>query len=210
MGAGELLVAVAGAVGGLFGIRAGTEEPPYQLDRTMGAVEVRTYAPRLAAQTEVEGEKQAALNKGFSRIADYIFGANVSRSSIAMTAPVVQVPASQKIAMTAPVVQTEAGANRWSVRFIMPKQWTMETLPAPVDERVKLVTMPARRFAVIRFSGSAGQAALDAKTSELQEFVRARGMTPQGEPLFAFYNPPWTLPFFKRNEVMLEVAAAGQ
>jgi hypothetical protein len=81
---------------------------------------VRTYAPRLAAPTEVEGEKRAALNEGFSRIADYIFGAKVSRPSIAMTAPVVQVPASETIAMTAPVVQTEAGADRWSVRFSLP------------------------------------------------------------------------------------------
>ena len=106
--------------------------------------------------------------------------------------------------MTVPVQQQGANGT-WSVRFIMPQQWTMETLPAPTDTRVTLVPMPARRFAVIRFSGSAAQRELDAKTSELQAFVRGRNLEPQGEPVYAFYNPPWTLPFFKRNEVMLEV-----
>lgn len=201
MGAGELLVAVAGAVGGLFGIRAGTEEPPYQLDRTMGAVEVRTYAPRLAAQTEVEGEKQAALNEGFSRIADYIFGANVSRSSIAMTAPVVQVPASQKIAMTAPVVQTEAGANRWSVRFIMPAKYTADSLPQPRDARVTIVQAPAQRYAVLRFSGSRTSQAVERRKSQLLDAVAGARLQTTGPVEAWFYDPPWTPPFLRRNEV---------
>lgn len=183
------------------------EEPDYTIFETIGAIEIRDYAPMIAAETSVEGERTAAIGEGFRRIAGYIFGDNAPREQIAMTAPVQQQKGST-IAMTAPVQQQGANGT-WSVRFIMPKQWTMETLPAPVDERVKLVPMPGRRFAVIRFSGSAGQAALDAKTTELQDFVRTRGLTPQSEPLYAFYNPPWTLPFFKRNEVMLEVAAGG-
>jgi hypothetical protein len=201
-----ILAAIAAAAAGPLMSRV--EEPDYTIVETSGAIEIRDYAPMIAAETSVEGERTAAIGEGFRRIAGYIFGDNAPREKIAMTVPVQQQKGST-IAMTAPVQQQGANGT-WSVRFIMPKQWTMETLPAPVDERVKLVPIPARRFAVIRFSGSAGQAALDAKTSELQEFVRARGMTPQGEPLYAFYNPPWTLPFFKRNEVMLEVAGAGQ
>ncbi len=197
-----MLVAIAAAAAGPLMSRV--EQPDYTIVETQGAIEIRDYAPMIAAETSVEGERTAAIGEGFRRIAGYIFGDNAPREKIAMTAPVQQQKGS-KIAMTAPV-QQQGADGAWSVRFIMPKQWTMETLPAPTDARVKLVPLPARRFAVIRFSGSAGQAALDAKTKELQDFISARGMTPQGEPLYAFYNPPWTLPFFKRNEVMLEVA----
>lgn len=201
MGAGELLLSVAGAVGGLFGIRAGTEVPPYRLDQTVGAVEVRTYAARLAAKTEVEGEKQAALNEGFSRIAAYIFGANVSQSSIAMTAPVVQVPASETIAMTAPVVQTETGKNRWSVRFIMPAKYTANSLPQPRDPRVMIVQAPAQRYAVLRFSGSRTPQAVERRTAQLLGAVAGARLQTTGPVEAWFYDPPWTPPFLRRNEV---------
>ena len=181
------------------------EQPDYTIVETIGAIEIRDYAPMIAAETAVQGERTAAIGEGFRRIAGYIFGDNAPREQIAMTAPVQQQKGS-KIAMTAPVQQQGADGT-WTVRFIMPKKWTMETLPAPTDQRVRLVPMPERRFAVIRFSGSAGQETLDARTAELIDYVRARGLTSQGEPMYAFYNPPWTLPFFKRNEVMLEVTA---
>lgn len=196
-----IFAAIAAAAAGPLMSRV--EQPDYTIIETQGSIEIRDYAPMIAAETSVEGERTAAIGEGFRRIAGYIFGDNAPREQIAMTAPVQQQKGS-KIAMTAPVQQQGANGT-WSVRFIMPKQWTMETLPAPTDTRVKLVPMPARRFAVIRFSGSADQAELDAKTSELLAFVRGRNLEPQGEPLYAFYNPPWTLPFFKRNEVMLEI-----
>jgi hypothetical protein len=179
------------------------EQPDYKVVATEGAFEIRDYAPMIAAETATEGEREAAIGEGFRRIAGYIFGDNAPREQISMTAPVQQQKGS-KIAMTAPVQQQGANGT-WNVRFIMPKGWTMETLPAPTDARVKLVPMPERRFAVIRFSGSAGQTQLDAKETELRDFIRGRGLEPTGEALYAFYNPPWTLPFFKRNEVMLEV-----
>lgn len=196
-----IVAAIAAAAAGPLMSRV--EQPNYTIVETQGAIEIRDYAPMIAAETSVEGERTAAIGEGFRRIAGYIFGDNAPREQIAMTAPVQQQKGS-KIAMTVPVQQQGADGT-WSVRFIMPKQWTMETLPAPTDTRVTLVPMPARRFAVIRFSGSAAQAELDAKTLELMAFVRGRNLEPQGEPLYAFYNPPWTLPFFKRNEVMLEV-----
>lgn len=180
------------------------EQPDYKVVASEGAFEIRDYAPMIAAETVVEGERTAAIGEGFRRIAGYIFGDNAPREQISMTAPVQQQKGSS-IAMTAPV-QQQGGNGAWTVRFIMPKRWTMETLPAPTDKRVTLVPMPERRFAVIRFSGSAGQDTLDAKTTELRAFLSARKLEAQGEALYAFYNPPWTLPFFKRNEVMLEVA----
>lgn len=201
MGAGEVWLSVAGAIGGLFGIRAGTEEPPYRVEQTVGAVEVRTYAPRLAAQTEVEGETRAALNEGFRRIADYIFGANVSRSSIAMTAPVVQAPASETIAMTAPVVQTRSGADRWTVRFIMPAKYSVENLPRPRDPRVTIVNAPAQRYAVLRFSGSRAPAAVERRKDQLLVVVAGARLQATGPVEAWFYDPPWTPPFLRRNEV---------
>lgn len=206
--AAALLVVVAIAAAAAGPLMSRVEQPDYTVVETQGAVEIRDYARMIAAETSVEGEREAAIGEGFRRIAGYIFGDNAPREQIAMTAPVQQQKGS-KIAMTAPVQQQSTNGT-WSVRFIMPKQWTMETLPAPADGRVKLVPAPARRFAVIRFSGSATQAALDAKTAELQAFVRARNLKTAGEPLYAFYNPPWTLPFFKRNEVMLELEADGR
>jgi hypothetical protein len=106
--------------------------------------------------------------------------------------------------MTAPVTQQGAG-DVWKVRFIMPKTWTMETLPAPNDSRVKLVPIPPKRFAAIRFSGGSDSALIEAKTNALRQFVENRKLATTGEPLLAFYNPPWTLPLLRRNEIMLEL-----
>lgn len=184
-------------------IMSRVEQPEYKVIETSGPIEIRQYTPMIAAETEAKGERTAAIGEGFRRIAGYIFGANAPGSKISMTAPVEQQKGA-KIAMTAPVEQQGTG-DTWRVRFIMPKEWTMETLPAPTDDRVKLVPLPARRFAVIRFSGSAGEAALKERTAELQRFLSERKLQSEGEPIFAFYNPPWTLPFFKRNEVMLEL-----
>jgi len=196
-----IVAAIAAAAAGP--IMSRVEQPEYKTIASEGSFEIRDYAPMIAAETVVEGERTAAIGEGFRRIAGYIFGDNAPREQISMTAPVQQQKGSS-IAMTAPV-QQQGSDGTWTVRFIMPKRWTMETLPAPMDKRVSLVPMPERRFAVIRFSGSAGQDTLDAKTSELRDYMSRNGLSAAGEPLYAFYNPPWTLPFFKRNEVMLEV-----
>ena len=180
------------------------EQPEYKVVQSDGAIEIRDYAPMIAAETAAQGERTAAIGEGFRRIAGYIFGDNVPRTKIEMTAPVQQ----QKginIAMTAPVQQQGTG-DTWRVRFIMPKGMTMETLPQPTDTRVELVPLPARRFAVIRFSGSPGEKELDEKTEALKRYLQSHNLVGTGEPLYAFYNPPWTLPFFKRNEVMFELA----
>ncbi len=92
------------------------------------------------------------------------------------------------------------------VRFIMPKSWTIETLPAPTDERVRLLPVSAKRMVVIRFSGTADDARIAAKTAALRMYATEYKLAVIGEPVLAFYNPPWTLPFFRRNEIMLEIA----
>ena len=184
------------------------EQPEYAVSASDGAIEIRSYGAMIAAEAEVKGERKAAINEGFRLIAAYIFGANKPNMKIAMTAPVQQQGA-QKIAMTAPVTQQNDG-DRWAVRFIMPGNWTMETLPKPDDARVALKALPARRVVAIRFSGLAGDSTIAEKIDELRAYAADRKLLTVGEPLLAFYNPPWTLPFLRRNEIMFELALGAQ
>jgi DNA gyrase inhibitor GyrI len=182
------------------------EQPKYQVVETSGNIEIRDYAPMIVAEVDMTGERRDAIGKGFRIIADYIFGNNTSAQKVPMTAPVTQQD-SEKIAMTAPVTQQGDG-NTWKVRFIMPSSYTMETLPKPHNAAVKLKEIAAKRYAVIRFSGMAGEDSLKRRTKELSEWVDAKNLAPESDPVYAFYNPPWTLPFLRRNEVMIEIPAS--
>lgn len=202
-----MLTKIAGAatqfvegVGGVFGIRVGTEEPLYVHEDDLGAIEIRRYGPRVAAQTSVKGDGQEARSEGFRRLAGYIFGGNHRKTKIAMTAPVAQ--HGEKIAMTAPVAQTHTGGTGESViRFYMPSKWSMDTLPEPDDPNVTVVDVPAERFAVLRFSGDRSSTAITAKSAELLQALHGSGFNTDGPPVAWFYDPPWTLPFRRRNEV---------
>ena len=196
-----LVVGVAAVVAGP--IMSRVEQPDYQVTSSSGSIEVRAYGPTIVAEAEVKGERKAAINEGFRLIAAYIFGSNNPKAKIEMTAPVQQ-QRQQKIAMTSPVTQ-QADGDSWTVRFIMPKSWTMETLPAPNDPRVKLVPVPAKRMLAIRFSGTANDNLIEAKTAELRKYATEQKLLTIGDPVLAFYNPPWTLPFLRRNEIMLEL-----
>jgi hypothetical protein len=158
----------------------------------------------IVAETEASGERDKAINQGFRTIAAYIFGNNSSAQKVAMTSPVTQ-QAGEKIAMTAPVTQQGDG-HVWHVRFVMPANYTMETLPKPNSPAIKLKEMGQRRFAVIQFSGLASKESLKRHTEELNSFISAKKLQVLSAPTFAFYNPPWTLPFLRRNEVMVEIA----
>jgi SOUL heme-binding protein len=185
------------------------EQPDFKTTASDGPCEIREYGSMIAAEADVKGQRQAAIGEGFRLIAAYIFGNNAPGAKIAMTTPVQQQSqqsiAQTSIEMTAPVTQQAAGGV-WKVRFIMPKKWTMETLPAPNDARVTLKAIPAKRFAVVRFSGRGGDELIQEKTMQLRRFIDARRLTSAGEPVLAFYNPPWTLPILRRNEIMLELA----
>jgi hypothetical protein len=196
------------------GVRSGTEEPTFQVVAQVGDVEIRRYGDRIAAQTVVTGDNAAARNAGFQRLAGYIFGGNSRRQSISMTAPVAQSDAasagsgSQTISMTAPVAQTPSGTGRWTVQFFMPAAYTMETLPVPRDPAVQLVVVPAETYAVLRFSGTGSVRAVDSHTTELLSGLTGSGWRPNAEPVAWFYDPPWTLPPLRRNEVAVRVEPA--
>ena len=200
------------AVAGLAGLGAVTwsamasnvETPDYKVYSKSGNLEIREYGPTIVAEATVEGERDKAIQRGFRIIADYIFGNNLSSAKVAMTAPVTQ-QSSEKIAMTAPVTQQAKGQS-WNVRFVMPSKYTMETLPKPVNPEVALIAVPATRFAAIRFSGFASQVSLDAQETKLRAFIAERGLIATNMPQYAFYNAPWTLPFMRRNEIMIEIS----
>lgn len=181
------------------------EQAKYEVVSSQVDIEIRLYPPMIVAEAEVTGDRKEAINEGFRIIADYIFGNNISNKSVAMTAPVIQ-QQSEKIAMTTPVTQ-ESDLGQWKVRFVMPSSYTMATLPKPNRDVVKLVEMPGKRFAVIRFSGTADEASLKNHTDELNNFITAQKLNALSPPSYAFYNPPWTIPFLRRNEVMIEVTS---
>jgi DNA gyrase inhibitor GyrI len=203
-----IFLAVAGLTGAVSitwsAMASNVETPDYSVSSKSGNLEIREYGPIIVAEATVEGEREKAIQRGFRIIADYIFGNNLSSTKVAMTAPVTQ-QSSTKIAMTAPVIQQASGKS-WNVRFVMPSEYTIETLPKPVNPKVTLIEVPATRFAAIRFSGFGGQASLDEHEAQLRAFMAERGLTASNEPQYAFYNAPWTLPFMRRNEVMIEVS----
>ena len=178
------------------------DEPRYTVLRTYDAFEVRRYEPYLVAETLVSASADEAGNEGFRVLAGYIFGRNKGDRRIEMTAPVAQAPA--KIAMTAPVAQS-AGPGGFVIQFSMPHEWTLETLPEPLDSRVILRAIPARTFAVISYSGTWSQSRYDEHLKKLQEALVKEGLQWVGEPTWARYDPPWMPWFLRRNEIWLEL-----
>ncbi len=184
-------------------IMRSVEQPDYKLISSEQNIEIRDYSPMILAEVEVSGERKQAIREGFKILADYIFGNNTSNIKMEMTAPVTN-ERSEKMAMTAPVLQ-EQHRDKWKIRFVMPKKYNLESLPKPNSKDVILIPLPDRRFAVIRFSGLADDKKIKQHTDELRAYILAKTMKPLGEPILAFYNPPWTLAFLRRNEVLIEI-----
>jgi len=193
----SILAALAGT------IMSNVEQPKYRVILSENNIELREYAPMLLAEVEVSGERKEAIKQGFKMLADYIFGNNVSKKKMEMTAPVTS-ELNEKLAMTAPVMQQGQG-DKWKVRFVMPAGYNIDTLPKPNSSSVNLISIPAKRFVVIRFSGWAGEDNIQLHTEELKAYISEQNLKTAGNLVLAFYNPPWTLPFLRRNEVMIEV-----
>lgn len=192
---------------GLLGLGADAvaiEEPAFEVLQRHAQFELRQYKPYLVAEVWVPGPAEAAGNAAFEYLGGYIFGKNKGSRKIAMTAPVAQSPAPVKIEMTAPVAQTPAEGG-FIVQFAMPREFTMDTLPEPTNPKVKLREMPARRYAVIQYTGSWSQSLYQSKLATLREATAAAGLLTEGEPIFARYNSPFSLPPFRRNEIWLAV-----
>ncbi|MFO1313147.1 MAG: heme-binding protein [Burkholderiales bacterium] len=185
------------------------EEPAYTVVEREGSFEIRDYAPYVVAETFVEGSFDGVGNEGFQRLFRYISGENRGAARIPMTAPVEQEAASTKIAMTAPVEQQRAG-GRWRIAFVLPASYTLATAPRPTDDRVALAEVPARRVAVVRYTGRWTEARYDEELAGLRRFAAERGMAETGEPVFARYDPPFMPWFLRRNEIQIPVKAPAR
>ena len=185
-----------------FGMRDGTEEPPFTVIARLGDVEIRRYAPRLVAEITVEGDEVSARSAAFRPLAAYIFGENDAAERIGMTAPVAQ--AGERIGMTAPVAQS-GGAGQWRVGFFMPARYSRETLPRPRDPRIQIVTLPEVEVAVLRFSGLPSAEAVAAAQARLAAALAGGCWQPAGPGGAWFYDPPWTIPGLRRSEAWAPV-----
>jgi hypothetical protein len=176
----------------VLGVRSGTEEPPHSVRKLGGGVEIRTYRARIAAETTVADTEEGARSAGFRRLAGYLFGGNHHDA---------------KIAMTAPVAQSAGSGDDWVIRFFMPSTWTMDELPSPDDDRVRLVDVPPETLAVLKFSGDRGAKAVASHAERLRNTLCAYGFETEGDVMAWFYDAPWTLPFLRRNEVAIALTA---
>ncbi len=182
------------------------EEAKYSVITKDGNLELRHYEPNIVAETMVDGDFDKVGNEGFRRLFKYISGENRKKQAISMTAPVTQDAGSEKISMTAPVNQERTG-NQWRIAFLMPSAYTIETLPQPLDPKVLLKEIPARRMAAITYSGTWSRKSYEEKKALLELFMNKQGLKSIGEPVFARYNPPFMPWFLRRNEVLIQVQA---
>lgn len=170
----------------------------------VGQVQIRHYSAHLVASVAVPGSEITARSAGFRRLARYIFGANSANTEISMTAPVVQ---SAKIAMTAPVAQRRNTAGEWVISFYMPAKYTRANLPKPEDPGIEIHELPGVNMAVVQFSGVPGVALVEKAQATLLRALAGSGWEITGAPVTWFYDPPWTLPWARRNEVAVPVQA---
>jgi len=189
----------------VFGIRT-AKEPPHQVIDRVGETEIRRYSARFGAETTVAGGRDEAMNRAFSILAGYIFGGNAQKRDIAMTAPVTM-DQGRQIAMTASVATETTASGELTMRFFLPTEITAANAPEPNDKRVRLVEVPAETLAVLRFTGRWAQDAFESRKAELLAGLRNSPWEPQGEPFTQLYDPPFTIPFLRRNEVAVRVVA---
>lgn len=192
---------------GFFG--SNVEQADYTVLKKMSDYEIREYPARIVAQTTVTGSPLESMNSGFSLVAEYIFGGNTRKESIAMTAPVVAQDSdrnnlSENIAMTAPVISTKDGSSQ-TISFGMPRSYTLETLPIPNDPRVKIVTIPTKKYAVMGFSWYRSDGRIKSMQDQLSKSLDRDGIVTKGDVMYAGYNAPWTPPWMMRNEVLMEI-----
>jgi len=207
MSARLLVPAVLGALLTASPTAMALEKPSYRVVEHREAFEVREYAPYLVAETVVGGSREEAGNAGFRILAGYISGKNRGEKKIAMTAPVTQSEPA-KIAMTAPVAQA-GQEGRWTIQFMMPSAYTLETLPEPLDPAITFRVVAARRVAAHTYSGTWSTSRYEEHLATLRSALASAGLTAVGEPIWARYDPPFMPWFLRTNEILLELLPGG-
>ena len=195
------------SVWGFFG--SNVERTDYIIVKKMKGYEIREYPPHIVAQVKVQGSYEESIKEGFRILAGYIFGGNTKKESISMTAPVVaqtgeKIKLSENISMTAPVVAKTEGDSQ-IISFGMPRSYTLETLPRPNNSRVNIVTIPAKKYAVMRFSWYRSDKRIKRVQEKLFISLKHDKIIYAGSASYAVYNAPWTPPWMILNEVLVEV-----
>ena len=165
------------------------EKPNYESLSIDNNIELRQYDVIYIAEVFIESERTDAIKAGFKILANYIFGGNSENLKIAMTAPVKQ----QRV------------DNGWKISFVMPVEYSLRTLPIPNDKIVKIKKITRKKYAVITFSGLNSDLNINFHKNLLKRYLKKNTIPTHNAPIYAFYNPPWTLPMFRRNEIMIEI-----
>ena len=187
----------------LFGIQS-AQEAGYEVLKDDPPIQIRQYNSLLVVQTEVVGSYKDASGTAFNRLFKYITGNNKKQQKIAMTAPVIQESQNEEIAMTTPVIQEKSGQN-WRMSFVLPSEYSLATAPLPLDTNVSLKELTGKKVAVIRYSGLLSESAIEYHGNELKKWLAAQSYKSISLPRSAAYDPPWTLPFLRRNEVHIDI-----
>jgi hypothetical protein len=191
----------------VFGVRS-VEELKYDLIHKDDQFEIRRYPSYIIAKVTVDNSDKAE-SEAFRILAGYIFGKNKSQSKIAMTVPVIETQgkvSSEKISMTAPVLMDSGEDGKMTMSFSMPKKYSLADLPEPNDKRVKLATVDEHFVCALVFSGFWGKEKNAKLSEELKTWLKNHPeYRPVSNPFFAGYNPPWTLPFLRRNEILIKL-----
>jgi effector-binding domain-containing protein len=184
-----------------------TEEPNFKLISEEGDFQIREYDPKIIAQVEVAGNFDEASSKGFKLLADYIFGNNIlegGSQKISMTTPVEMSPLAENLLITSPVMDDQVN-DKWLINFVMPHEYSLDTLPKPNNPQVNIIEVPKEKYAVIVFSGLVREHSYAEKAELLSNYLNENSFKQHGNIKIARYNPPWTLPFFRRNELMVRI-----
>jgi hypothetical protein len=195
------LITITGCT--IVGIR-NSEEAAHTVLFEQDNIQIRLYEESLIAQTITKGSYKESGNEGFKRLAGYIFGDNQSNQKIEMTTPVIEKETSEKIAMTVPVYQEETD-NLWTMTFVLPSKYTIDTIPKPIDNNVVVKQLAEKKVATIRYSGLINDEKLQQKILELEQWLDNNDYVSKSKPYSAAYDPPWTVPFLRRNEIHIEI-----
>ena len=194
-------------INNFFSTVMATEEPEFKLISEEGEFQIREYDPKIIAQVDVEGDFDEASSMGFKLLADYIFGNNLlegESQKISMTTPVEMSPMAENLLITSPVMDDQVN-DKWLINFVMPQEYSLDTLPKPNNPQVKIIEVPKEKYAVIVFSGLVRESSYTEKVELLHNYLEENGLKQQSAVKVARYNPPWTLPFFRRNELMVRI-----
>jgi hypothetical protein len=181
------------------GIRAGSVEPPFAIIDRPGGVEIRQYGPRMALEVQAAGTADAARAIALERLGDFAAGANMRAAEVALSLPVAQLPK-----------RDENGPARdnawlWTVRVHLPLRIRAADVPAPFDSTLRVRKLPPDTFAVLRFNGVARPASTARRRAELAAVLAQSDWEPAGPAEVWFYDPSWTVPALRRNEIAVPV-----